>query len=95
MTATIIPLERHRNPDPALLIADCGHPNWPGWWLIMFLALAAQGAALLQLDTDQLRPRPGGVSRVVRPPLSRSARARRDHTTRARRDQKTAIGGFS
>lgn len=41
------------------LIADCGHPHWPGWQIIMALVLAATIAATFATTSSPLlRPAP-------------------------------------
>ena len=56
---------------PADLIADCGHPQWPWWRLVMAVAIAVQFVVALAAHGDQLRPArsrpvPVRVVRVVR-----------------------------
>jgi len=70
MTAIIIDFALPYNPDRGMAeIADFGHPQWPGWWVIILGLLMIQVWMLFQpVDMSQLRPRPPrpGVSRTVR-----------------------------
>ncbi len=59
-------------PTAEALIADLGHPHWPGWRVLILLAVAAQLAALLA-GRDMIRP-----PRLPRAPIVRVVRAARD-----------------
>lgn len=85
ITADVIDLADHRVPDPASLIADFGHPHWPGWQYIMAALVVMQAYILFQpLDMSMVRPSSSPV-RTVRPPTARTGR-----TGRTARNQKTA-----
>ena len=76
MTAIIHPFPYTQTrflPEPPVdaqtLIADFGHPHWPGWRAVIALLVALQVWALFQLNTPPLiRPvrLTGGVARLVR-----------------------------
>lgn len=56
-------------PDPTDLIADFGHPHFPGWMLIMTLLLILITAhSVMSPSNIILRPRPArtSVTRLVR-----------------------------
>jgi len=74
MTATIHPfpfIQTRFLPDPPAdpqtLIADFGHPHWPGWKWLMWLLLVLQVAAFLNTQPMARTPRlTGGGARLVR-----------------------------
>lgn len=56
-------------PDPTDLIADFGHPHFPGWMLIMTLLLVLITAhSVMSPSPIILRPRPSrtSITRLVR-----------------------------
>lgn len=56
-------------PDPTDLIADFGHPHFPGWMLIMtLLVLTIAAQSMMSPNTAIIRPRPSrpSVTRLVR-----------------------------
>lgn len=56
-------------PDPTDLIADFGHPHFPGWMMIMALVLITIAAhSMMPSSNAILRPRPSRttVTRLVR-----------------------------
>ncbi|WP_430470047.1 hypothetical protein [Thalassospira lucentensis] len=56
-------------PDPSELIADFGHPHFPGWMMIMALVLITIAAhSMMPSSNAILRPRPSRttVTRLVR-----------------------------
>lgn len=56
-------------PDPTDLIADFGHPHFPGWMLIMTLLLILITAhSVMSPSNTILRPRPArtSITRLVR-----------------------------
>ncbi|MFV1851615.1 MAG: hypothetical protein ACMZ66_13010 [Thalassospira sp.] len=56
-------------PDPTDLIADFGHPHFPGWMIIMALLLILISAhSVMPSSNIILRPRPArtSVTRLVR-----------------------------
>ena len=86
MTAVFIDLDRHRRRRAceaaarqvaldrftAGLIADFGHPQWPGWRLLLLLLLTLQIFLVAQQVTgaevpEQIRPRAGAARRARAP----------------------------
>ena len=55
-----------RPPSADTILADCGHPNWPGWRALL-IALTVATLAAAFTHTDMLRPR----ARPGRPPVVR------------------------
>jgi hypothetical protein len=52
-------------PRPSALIADFGHPQWPGWQFIVAALLCLQVFVWFQTDVNQIRPRPPRAVRIV------------------------------
>ncbi len=55
-------------PDPNELIADFGHPHFPGWMLIMILVLITIAAQSMSPSNTIIRTRPTrtSITRLVR-----------------------------